>query len=139
MMRGGINPPAADDPAPLARMPVCSATRLKSANVPLLMIDGQRLLASISMSFRVNRVTSAVSQPLLVDPDQQIFLVFVGMFQRCQQQTHGAADTPGSSRTTVKIRGVDQAPFVLGTGGSHAAPDMHPSYECLGVRRHTSA
>ncbi len=45
MMRGDINTPVADEP-------VCSATRLKSAIVFSLMIDGQRLLASIPMSFR---------------------------------------------------------------------------------------
>lgn len=33
----------------------------------------------------------------------------------CRNQTHGAGDTPGSSRTTVEFRGVDHTPFVLGS------------------------
>jgi hypothetical protein len=35
----------------------------------------------------VNRVTLAISRPLPVYPDQQTFLVFVGMSQTYQQET----------------------------------------------------
>jgi hypothetical protein len=35
----------------------------------------------------VNRVTLAISRPLPVYPDQQIFLVFVGISKTCQDQT----------------------------------------------------
>jgi hypothetical protein len=49
-----INTPVADDPAP-CQMPVCLATRLKSANVFSLMIDGQRLMSPLVIKIRQER------------------------------------------------------------------------------------
>ena len=47
------------------------------------------LVAAPWCPFRADRITLAVGRPLRVNPEQQTFLAFVGMFQRGDYRTSG--------------------------------------------------